>query len=84
MKKVITERVYEEVKFFCDKHPDRECFTRVNTLCWYGSHFDTLNLKMNLCDECMESFYKYVKENFGIEPSESMLMTRCYCQCHED
>lgn len=70
MKKIITKRVDEESKYFCDKHPDRECYTKVMTQCWYGSEFDLLNIKMNLCDECMGKFYKMVKENFGVEPQE--------------
>lgn len=71
MKKIIVPAVREESKYFCDKHPDRECFTKAITLCWYGSKFDTLNLKMHLCDECMETLYNYVKENFGVKPDET-------------
>ena len=68
MKKILVEKVNEEAKFFCDKHPDRECYTEVNTMCWYGSRFDFFGMKMHLCDECMEALNKYIKENFGVEP----------------
>lgn len=83
MKKVIVPAVREEAKYFCDKHSDRECFTKVITSCWYGSKFDMLNLKMHLCDECMEKFYNYVKETFGVEPNEDEeCMFRC-SSCHD-
>jgi len=68
MKKVIVERVREEAKYFCDKHPDRECFTQVNSMCWYGSKFDLFHIKANLCDECMEELYQFMKEKFGVNP----------------
>ena len=79
MKKVIVEPVREEAKFFCDKHPDREAYTEMRTICWYGSQFDLMHVKVNMCDECMEAFYKYVKEQFGVEPyeDESSLIPRC-------
>jgi len=82
MKKIDVPAVREEARFFCDKHPDRECYTRVSTSCWYGSKFDILNLKMNLCDECMEEFYKMVKKKFGVEPKEddSVFLRRCCCE----
>ena len=82
MKKVITPAVREESKFFCDKHPKRECFTKVVTQCWYGSNFDTLNLQLHLCDECIKSFYKYVKRNFGVDPEENENIFRCPL-CHD-
>jgi len=68
MKKIIKKPVRERAKYFCDKHKDRECYTTVKTICWYGSKFDLNNLDMNLCDECMERFYKYIKKTFGVEP----------------
>jgi hypothetical protein len=84
MKKVIVERVREEAKFFCDKHPDRECYTRVQTSCWYGSVFDMYHIKVNLCDECMTKFYDFIKENFGVEPFEddfgTVMTRRCCCE----
>ena len=83
MKKVIVERVREDAKFYCDKHPDRECYTTVRTSCWYGSQFDMFNLKMNLCDECMKEFYDMVKEKFGVEPVDDdggMFVYGCCCE----
>lgn len=68
MKKIITPAIHEEASYFCDKHPERECFTEIRSSCWYGSGFDMNNIKMNLCDECMEEFYKIIKEKFGVEP----------------
>jgi hypothetical protein len=68
MKKVIVEKVHEEAKFYCDKHPDRECFTEIKSSCWYGSKFDLFHIKTNLCDECMEELYTFMKEKFGVEP----------------
>lgn len=84
MKKVTVPAVREEASYFCDKHPDRECFTKVMTMCWYGSQFDILNLQMNLCDECMAEFYKYVEAKFGVSPKEdeSFLLGRCPL-CHD-
>lgn len=70
MKKILVAPVRGEAKYYCDKHPDRECSSEVRTMCWYGSQFDLLNLNMNLCDECMDKFYALVKENFGMEPIE--------------
>ena len=82
MKTVIVERVREEAKFFCDKHKDREAFTEVRTMCWYGSKFDLMNVTVNLCDECMEEFYADIKQKFGVSPveDESVFVPRCYCR----
>jgi hypothetical protein len=81
MKKVIVEKVREQAKYFCDKHPDRECYTEVRSSCWYGSQFDLLNIKVNMCDECLAAFYAYIKENFRIEPieDEMALVRHCFC-----
>ncbi len=88
MKKVIVERVREEAKYFCDKHPDREAYTQIASMCWYGSKFDIQHIRMNLCDECMEKLYDFVKENFGVEPFDdelSLLGSRNGCPlCRED
>ena len=82
MKKVIVERVREDAKYFCDKHPDRECYTSVRTSCWYGSRFDMLNLRANLCDECMTNFYQMMKDNFNVKPveDEDFILYRCCCE----
>lgn len=88
MKKVIVQKVREEAKYFCDKHPDREAFTKVASSCWYGSKFDLQHIQMNLCDECIETFYKLVKENFGVSPfndEESLFGSRTECPlCREN
>jgi len=81
MKKVIVERVREDAKYFCDKHPDRECYTSVRTSCWYGSEFDMLNLNANLCDECMTEFYQIMKDKFNVKPTEEeIVIYRCCCE----
>lgn len=68
MKRITVEKVREEAKWFCDKHPDQDSYTEVRTCCWYGSKFDLQHIKVNLCDECMEKFHSLMKENFGVEP----------------
>lgn len=82
MKKVTIEQVHEQAKYFCDRHPDRECYTEVRSSCWYGSKFDLLHIKVNMCDECMEEFYQYIKEKFGVEPydDELSLVRNCCCR----
>lgn len=84
MKKVIVERVREEAKYYCDKHPDREAFTSIKTQCWYGSVFDLQHINMNLCDECMKDFYKIIKEKFGVEPFDDTISLLSQCQCKND
>jgi hypothetical protein len=73
MKKIDIPLQKEIARYFCDKHPDRECFTEINTMCWYGSKFDMTNLKMNLCDECMSKFYNMVDETFGVKPKDDFI-----------
>jgi len=70
MKKIIVQPVREEAQFFCDKHPDRECYSELKTLSWYGSGFDNMVIEIHLCDECLEQLYAEIKENFGIEPKD--------------
>ena len=60
MKRVLTEKVLEEASYFCDKHPDRECFSEVKTASWYGSKFD----------ECLEELYKEFQQKYGIKPHD--------------
>ena len=82
MKKVIVPRIREDAKYYCDKHPDRECYTSIRTSCWYGSQFDLLNLHANLCDECMAEFYQMMKDKFNVEPVEEDIgvLYRCCCE----
>ena len=63
----------EEANYFCDKHPDRECYNQIKSMCWYGSKFDCFNLEAHLCDECMEDFHKYMKNSFNVEPKETSI-----------
>ena len=73
MKRVIKEQVLEDAKYFCDKHPDRECFSEIKTASWYGSNFDMLGLEFHLCDECLEELYKEFKEKYNITPKDIII-----------
>jgi len=70
MKVVTQELVREEAKYFCDKHPDRECFSELKTASWYGSSHDMTGIEIHLCDECLEEMYKFLEEKFGIKPKD--------------
>lgn len=70
MKKIIVQPVREEAQFFCDKHPERECYSELKTMSWYGSEFDNMVIEIHLCDECLKQLYAEIKENFGIEPKD--------------
>ncbi len=70
MKKIIVQSVREEAQFFCDKHPERECYSELKTLSWYGSIFDNMRIEIHLCDECLENLYAEIKLKLGIEPKD--------------
>ena len=70
MKKIIVEKVLEDVKYFCDKHPDKECYSELRTSSWYGSGYDMMGVEIHLCDECLTEMYKLIKEKFGVEPKD--------------
>ena len=70
MKKVLTEKVLEEASYFCDKHPDRECFSELKTASWYGSNFDMTGIEIHLCDECLGEFYKHCWETYSVKPHD--------------
>lgn len=70
MKKTIIETVLEEVQYFCDKHPDRECFSELKTVSWYGSKYDMTGIEIHLCDECLEELYNTLNNKFKIQPKE--------------
>jgi hypothetical protein len=70
MKKIITQGVLEDAKFFCDKHPDRECFSEIKTASWYGSNFDMMGTEFHLCDECLEELYKEFKARYNVTPKD--------------
>jgi hypothetical protein len=74
MKKIISPAHRELAEYYCDRHPDRICQNEIKTMCWYGSDFDLMNLEMHLCNECMEEFYDYIKNNFGVEPKEASMI----------
>lgn len=67
MKKIIVQKALEEVQYFCDKHPDRECFSELKTASWYGSKYDLTGLEVHLCDECLEEMTKLIEEKFGVK-----------------
>lgn len=70
MKVVTKEEVMEEVKYFCDNHPDKECFSELKTMSWYGSCYDMMAVEIHLCDECMKDLYIHLNEKYKKEPEE--------------
>lgn len=70
MKVIIKENVKEESKYFCDKHPNRECHSEIRTLSWYGSKFDMTGMEIHLCDECLEHIYNLLSKEFSMKPVE--------------
>ena len=70
MKEIITEGVIEEAQYFCDKHPDRECFSELKTASWYESKYDMTGIELHLCDECLSEVYIHLEKQFGIKPKE--------------
>ena len=74
MKKIIVPKVHEEVKYFCDKHPDRECYSDLLTRSWYGSGFDMMGVETHLCDECLETLFKYLEQQFGVKPQDKNMI----------
>ena len=70
MKKVLKEKVLEEATYFCDKHPDRECFSELKTASWYGSTHDMTGIEIHLCDECLDDFYKHCWATYAITPKD--------------
>lgn len=70
MKRVLTEKVLEESQYFCDRHPDRECFSEVKTASWYGSNFDMTGCEFHLCDECLLELYVEFKAKYKVTPKD--------------
>lgn len=70
MKKVLQKTVYEKAVYFCDVHPNIECFTEIQGISWYGSKFDSTGIKFHLCDECLTDFYKDITEKYKIKIQE--------------
>lgn len=68
MKKIFNDSVKEEFKCFCDKHPDKECFSELKAFSWYGSKFDMIGIEIHLCDECLNEMYDMLEKRFKIKP----------------
>jgi hypothetical protein len=68
------EIVAAETKYFCDVHPDRECFSQVESVSWYGStKFDMMQMELHLCDDCMVEFYTYMEQKYRVKPKDVIL-----------
>jgi hypothetical protein len=74
MKKIIHNQVLEESAYFCDVHPNKQCYSRIETISWYGSNYDMMKIELHLCDECLEEFYKHMKVKYNVEPKEVDLL----------
>jgi len=70
VKKVITEAIIEEAKFYCDLHKDRECFSELTISSWCGSKYDMMGIELHLCDECLNIIYDNLYKTFLIKPKE--------------
>lgn len=70
MKKIIVDGILEESTYYCDKHPEKECFSELKTSSWYGSKFDLTGIELHLCDECLEKIFVEVKRMFNTEPKD--------------
>lgn len=73
MKQVITPYQPEISKFFCDKHVGKECFSQLKIVSWYGSEFDTNEIKVHLCDDCVKEMYGFLKNEYNVEPREMLI-----------
>jgi len=70
MKKVLEKSAIEQAEYFCDKHPNVECFSQLKTISWYGSCYDMTGIEIHLCDECLEETYNILEEKFKIKPKD--------------
>ena len=70
MKKIITQGIMEEAIYYCDKHPEKECFSELKAASWYGSKFDMTGIEIYACDECLQEVYNYLENQFQIKPKE--------------
>lgn len=69
--KVVTQKYQsEDAKYYCDKHPERECYSELQLSSWYGSCFDMNLVKVHLCDTCVQDIYAFLKKEFKAEPKE--------------
>jgi hypothetical protein len=74
MKKIIREQILEEYKYYCDVHPERECFSKIESVSWYGSTFDMMVIEVHLCDECLAEFYTHMEQKYKKTPEEMPLL----------
>ena len=68
MKKIIVQKALEEAEYYCDKHPDRKCYSELKTFSWYGSSYDMMGIEIHLCDECLIKVYDWLENNYKIQP----------------
>ena len=73
MKKEVFDGALSETKFYCDKHPDRECFSEVKSASWYGSEFDMTGIELHLCDSCLFDLYKQFQRDFKVSPKDIII-----------
>lgn len=74
MKKLIRETVLEEVEYYCDIHPNKKCYSKIEAVSWYGSTFDMMQLEVHLCDECLAEFYIHMEQKYKKKPEEMSLL----------
>jgi len=74
MKIVTTESVREEYKLMCDRHPNKEAYSTVNFHGVYGSPFDLMEFKADMCNDCAQELYKilntFFEENVKLTETE--------------
>jgi hypothetical protein len=70
VKTIIVKGVLEESQYFCDKHPERECFSELKIASWYGSEFDMTGIEIHLCDTCLFDMYKHLQKEFKVNPKD--------------
>jgi len=70
MKEIIQSYQAEDAKYYCDKHPNRECFSELVLSSWYGSSYDLTCVKVHLCDECVQEMYEFLKKEYNATPKE--------------
>lgn len=73
MKKIIVQGILEDSQYFCDKHPERECFSELKTASWYGSNYDLTGIEIHLCDECLAEMYDNLFKQFGVKPKDIII-----------
>ena len=64
MKKVIVPYQREEAVRFCDKHNKKTAAGNIWLTFGYGSKYDNQEMTLDLCDECAEKLFQYLKTEF--------------------